>query len=172
MSARQRPQITYQAVMYLQHLRRAFRRGPARLQLCNPRAAGYGTDQMRANPTSLMGRLRRRLAMAAWAFALVIAGQSLLATLCLADGPAGSTATSIVAAEAHASTSLDGDPAHDALCWHAGSGGCHCSCAHASGLPVAATSWPLDHVGAASTAADPPAPYAAPLLANLRPPIA
>src|SRR5690348_13768268 len=128
---------------------------------------------MSAQPTSLISKLRRRLAMAAWAFALIVAGQSALATLCFTDGFTASNPASVVASQAHAAPlSLDSETSHDAPCWHAGSGGCHCTCAHASGLPITASAWIPDRIASAHALARAIAPYAAPVPTNLRPPIA
>lgn len=79
---------------------------------------------MSAFRPALISRLRRRLLGVAWLFALLVVAKGAVATACAGDGlaldDAKAPAAVVVAAFDDAS-----DP-----CWHAGSGGCHCSCVH------------------------------------------
>ena len=125
-------------------------------------------------PPPLIARLRRRLVTTVWLLALVVLGQSALASLCLADGLTPADQGSALAVEnSVADTATLSSSDHGiALCWHAGSGGCHCVCMHGLALPVIASDWasaPLQgaHIG------PPAAPSRNILLPPLlRPPIA
>ena len=122
----------------------------------------------------LIARLRRRLVTMVWLMALVVLGQSALASLCLADGltPADQGSTLAVENSVADTATLSSSDHGIALCWHAGSGGCHCVCMHGLALPSVASDWasaPLQgaHVG------PPTAPSRnIPLPPLLRPPIA
>jgi hypothetical protein len=75
---------------------------------------------------ALISRLRRRLAGVAWLFAVLILVKGAIATACASDGLAELSAPAAVVTVADAAVFDDaGDP-----CWHAGGGGCHCSCVH------------------------------------------
>ena len=116
-------------------------RARAALKLCNARANGYGARM--TSPTPLISRLRGRLTTLVWLLAFVVLAKGTLAALCIVDGAAAASDGVQVAAVA---AGADAIPAHDddgdgAACWHAGSGGCHCTCVHASAIPVAALDW-------------------------------
>ena len=86
---------------------------------------------MLTTPPALISRLRRRMAGAVWLFAVLILLKGAIATACSTDGLAGAdvpAATVVTSAE----TAVDVGPFDDAdgPCWHAGAGGCHCSCVH------------------------------------------
>jgi hypothetical protein len=121
------------------------------------------------SPTPLITRLRARLVTIVWLLAFVVLAKGTLAALCLVDASASESAQTIVATDA---TSEHADDEDGATCWHAGSGGCHCTCVHASAIPVTALGW----IGAPAASARIPLPLAAshPVLTApaLRPPIA
>lgn len=113
--------------------------------------------------------MRRRPVTLTWLLALVVLGKSVLASLCFADG----LARDALAAPA-AAVEIPMSAAHDddASCWHAGAGGCHCTCVHASALPAAAAV-PIAMPGQAldqPSGAPPLRPFV--VSAELRPPIA
>lgn len=128
---------------------------------------------------SLITRLRRRTAMP-WLLALLVLTKTVMATACITDGLSkvrisdGDSRT-LVTAIATANESLathDSDSDGLSGCWHSGSGGCHCSCAHSVALPVT-----TDMVLAAYPSATPlpPAtagPFLTPHERVMRPPIA
>ncbi|WP_395682942.1 hypothetical protein [Dokdonella sp.] len=119
----------------------------------------------------LIARLRRRLLASAWLFAFLVLGKFALATTCAGDGLAAAPTAGV---EASASGSADVAAAADAdegPCWHGGSGGCHCACAHGVVLPTS--------IVVADSAALPLSPQALPAVfvssaqkTELRPPIA
>ena len=112
------------------------------MQLCNPASLGtLGPMSLVAPP--LIARLRRRLVTMVWLLALVVLGQSTLASLCLADGLTLADQDSALTVEKPASdaTPLSYSDHATAPCWHAGSGGCHCVCMHGLALPVIASEW-------------------------------
>jgi len=86
----------------------------------------------------LITRLRRRIAATAWLFAFVVLAKATLSTACMGEGTAESTAAtagvvdSVAALQASAADSDD-------TCFHAGSTGCHCACAHGAVLAVDTT---------------------------------
>ena len=122
----------------------------------------------------LIARLRRRLVTMVWLLALVVLGESALASLCLADGltPADQGSAFAVEKSITDTATLPSSDHGTAPCWHAGSGGCHCVCMHGLALPIVASDWasaPLQgaHIG------PPTAPSRHILLPPLlRPPIA
>lgn len=86
---------------------------------------------MFASAPSLISRLRRRLAGAAWLFAVLILMKGAIATACATDGladHAGPPAAVEITIEKSMLADADGP------CWHAGAGGCHCSCVHVTPL--------------------------------------
>jgi hypothetical protein len=86
----------------------------------------------------LITRLRRRIAATAWLFAFVVLAKATLATACMGDGTAESTVTTagvVDAVAAHPALASDSDD----TCFHAGSTGCHCACAHGAALAVDAS---------------------------------
>lgn len=119
----------------------------------------------------LIARLRRRLLTSAWLFAFLVLGKFALATTCAADGLAPPPTTAV---EESAFGSADVAAVADAdegPCWHGGSGGCHCACAHGVVLPTSPV--------VADSAALPLSPQALPAVfvssaqkTELRPPIA
>ena len=122
---------------------------------------------------ALISRLRRRLAGAAWLFAVLILMKGVIATACATDGLADNAApTAIVAMAAetadHASLFDDAD----GPCWHASSGGCHCSCVHV--MPIAPDASPIRAVASHSERFPPGHAIVrvAPRDDHLRPPIA
>jgi len=75
-----------------------------------------------------------------WLFALLMLGKTAIVATCVADGLKAVTSPSVsVAATADDGSSTVPDDGDDdaAACWHSGSGGCHCSCAHGVALPLA-----------------------------------
>jgi hypothetical protein len=123
------------------------------------------------SPTPLISRLRGRLATMVWLLAFVVLAKGTLSALCVVDGAASASesAQTIVATDA---TSAHADDEDGATCWHAGSGGCHCTCVHASAIPATALDW----IAARAASARIPLPAVAshPVLTapGLRPPIA
>jgi hypothetical protein len=123
------------------------------------------------SPTPLVARLRHRLVTMVWLLAFVVLAKGTLGALCIVDGatPPSDGAQVMVAADA---TSAHLDDEDGATCWHAGSGGCHCTCVHASAIPVTALDW----IAARAASARIPLPAVAshPVLTApaLRPPIA
>ena len=122
----------------------------------------------------LIARLRRRLMTMVWLLALVVLGQSMLASLCFADGltPADQDSALTVEKPASDAATLANSDHATAPCWHAGSGGCHCVCMHGLALPVIASDWAAARSPAAHGAL--PAPPSRHILLPplLRPPIA
>ncbi|HEX7915796.1 hypothetical protein [Rudaea sp.] len=121
----------------------------------------------------MIARLRRHLAAVMWLAVFVMLAKVSIATACLTDGPRAepSSSTAVVVADASAAGSSADDDAAFA-CWHAAQGGCHCSCAHGSALPIADVGLvPMQFRGVVFSEAVP-----APLLTArepvLRPPIA
>jgi hypothetical protein len=119
----------------------------------------------------LITRLRRRIAATAWLFALVVLAKATMATACMGDGtaePTVATAGIVDAVAAHSASPADDDD----ICFHAGSTGCHCACAHGAALAVDATtviapllaSTPLPSISSLA--------LLAPRSTTLRPPIA
>lgn len=123
---------------------------------------------MRSRSVSLITVLRRRLAIAVWLFALLVGSQSAFAAGCAAEGFAGAATSG----EMRALAPVDDTAADGALCWHAGSGECHCACAHASGIPVSVHALTILRFGLATPIAAVPSAYTTRLSADLRPPIA
>ena len=82
---------------------------------------------MSASRPALISRLRRRLLGVAWLFALLVVAKGAVATACAGDGLAVADAAPVAVVDTVANAMFDdaSDP-----CWHAGSGGCHCSCVH------------------------------------------
>jgi hypothetical protein len=122
----------------------------------------------------LIARLRRRLVTTVWLLALVVLGQSTLASLCLADGLTLADQDSALTVEKPVvdATTLAGPDHATGPCWHAGSGGCHCVCMHGLALPVIASDWAASLLPAAHGAL-PSVPSRHLLLPPLlRPPIA
>jgi hypothetical protein len=119
----------------------------------------------------LIARLRRRLLTSAWLFAFLVLGKFALATTCAGDGLAAAPAAGVEAlASGSAGVAAVAD-ADDGPCWHGGSGGCHCACAHGVVLPTS--------IVVAEPAALPLSPQALPVVfvssaqkTELRPPIA
>jgi len=91
---------------------------------------------MSAATLPLIVLLRRHLRVAAVLFACVLLLKSLFAISCAAEAYAGSgtdTTPSQLQAAPYADAAACAEPdAGD--CWHEGSGGCHCACAHAAPL--------------------------------------
>ena len=86
----------------------------------------------------LISRLRRRIAATAWLFAFVVLAKATLATACMGDGVAESTVTTTGVVDAVVSHPASASGSDD-ICFHAGSTGCHCTCAHGAVLAVDAT---------------------------------
>jgi hypothetical protein len=112
------------------------------------------------------------LAIAVWLFALIVLGQSAVASTCFADGLQSSNDTSASVAATQAPSTVDNTDNSEAPCWHAGSGGCHCTCMHSSGLPVAGSTVVADYVATCVPLAALTATYFVRLTTELRPPIA
>jgi hypothetical protein len=150
-------------------------RGPRRtIVRCNcVTLGGLGNlRDMALAPTPLIARMRPRLFRSVWALAFVILAKGILASLCLVDGFSGSggasTASAVVSSEVGANHADD----DAAPCWHAGIGGCHCTCVHATPLPVVAWMWfaaPLSSRPVVWLAQPPHSLFLPP---SLRPPIA
>lgn len=151
------------------------------MQLSNIAAGRYSRRRMHTIPSSLLSRLRPRLAAAAWLFALLVMAKATLAAACFNDAPPGLPSSN---GEAFVSSSISPASSHadvvvsatlesgDDACWHDGTGGCHCACAHAA--PIAGTG---DRIAAvaplpAEFAAVPAFPVPARREPALRPPIA
>jgi hypothetical protein len=86
----------------------------------------------------LITRLRRRIAAAAWLLAFLVLAKATLATACFVDGTTESTLTTAGVVDAAAVTPASASDS-DEICFHAGSTGCHCACAHGAALAVDAT---------------------------------
>jgi hypothetical protein len=122
-------------------------------------------------PRPLIARLRRRLVTTVWLLAFVVLAKGLMVSLCMTDGLGGpdpATAT-LVATSSDVAAHTDENAAS---CWHAGSGGCHCTCLHASALPVIASAWAAAPPSDARLTAPVPQPHQILLPPSLRPPIA
>ena len=151
------------------------------MQLSNIAAGRYSRWRMPTMPSSLLSRLRPRLAAVAWLFALLVMAKATLAAACFNDAAPGSpfsndeafASSSISPASSHADAVVSAtvDSGGDA-CWHDGAGGCHCACAHAA--PIAGASDKIAAVAprAAEFAPIPAFPVAARREPALRPPIA
>ena len=85
----------------------------------------------------LITRLRRRIAATAWLFAFVVLAKAAVSTACMGEGTAESVATAGVVDSVTALLESASDS--DDNCFHAGSTGCHCACAHGAVLAVDAT---------------------------------
>lgn len=121
------------------------------------------------SPTPLIARLRHRLAAMVWLLAFVVLAKGALGALCLVDGAApANDGTQIVVAEATAAHADD----DGAPCWHAGNGGCHCTCVHASAIPVVALDWLALPASSARIPLPPATAHPIPIAPALRPPIA
>lgn len=140
---------------------------------------------MPATEPALISRLRRRLAGVAWLFALLVLAKGAVAAACVADGLGVASSSvvsvasgaSLVAASAAAATddaAVAGASSceADAACWHAGSGGCHCSCVHVTPLAPHALHVRALVNEAAGFPPRLPAARTAPRDDHLRPPIA
>lgn len=119
----------------------------------------------------LTTRLRYRFQAVVWLLALVVITKGMLASLCITDGLTQSSPMIATASAIADASPIDVD--EDAVpCWHAGAGGCHCSCVHASALPMTASvlpAGPLARMRLTTLAAPPPHVLLPP---TLRPPIA
>ena len=119
----------------------------------------------------LITRLRRRIAAAAWLIAFVVLAKAALATACMGDGAAASAVAAAGAVDSVTALSASASDSADA-CFHAGSAGCHCACAHGAVLAVDAStaiapllaSIPLPSISSLA--------LLAPRSTTLRPPIA
>lgn len=127
---------------------------------------------MLSRTSSIVTRLRRRLAVAVWLFALIVLGQSAVAATCFTDGLSSSSDTASSVATMQTLSIADRADASEASCWHAGSGGCHCTCMHASGLTVTGSTFWADYGPARVSPAAPTTDYFVHLATELRPPIA
>lgn len=122
-----------------------------------------------------MTRLRRRMAMAAWLFALLVLTQTAFATACLTDATPSSSTLATAASELSATAVMaaqNPSAAEIENCWHAGIGGCHCACVH--GVSLTSSAWHIELKPPISTTFDfsPAAPVVALHDDHLRPPIA
>lgn len=140
------------------------------MKLCNRRASGYGAAVSSTKP--LITRIRDRFKTIVWLLAFVVLAKSAVASLCAFDGSA-----TALAGAAETAASVDVAAGHDAgdddaACWHAGSGGCHCTCVHASALPAVASNWLAAPVTGTRIPLSPAASHDTPLLPAVRPPIA
>jgi len=144
-------------------------RARAALKLCNARANGYGARM--TSPTPLISRLRGRLTTLVWLLAFVVLAKGTLAALCVVDGAA--TDREVVQMTAAADSSATHEDGSDGgACWHAGSGGCHCTCVHGSAIPAVALDW-LAAPASSALIPEPPAASHPTLIAPaFRPPIA
>jgi hypothetical protein len=124
-------------------------------------------------PMPLIARLRARLATTVWLLAFAVLAKGTLAALCLADGAASAgDRAQVVQVTAAADLSSAHDDGDGAPCWHAGSGGCHCTCVHASAIPVAALDWLAPPASSARVPRTPAASHATLTPPAFRPPIA
>lgn len=99
---------------------------------------------MTNSSSPLISRLRDRIFATTWLFAFLVVMKMGLAAACFANDDqavpsSAAVSGAVVDATANAVaiasvTASDGD---DESCWHAGSGGCHCTCAHAAALSIA-----------------------------------
>ena len=120
-----------------------------------------------------IARLRRHMALVARLCAFVVLAKAALVSVCLTDGfvmSDGAVVVLVEGATAIAAEQADTDPGSP--CWHADSGGCHCTCAHSTIVPTTIwSSTAIASTGAPRPTRDgPPAPL--PPIAELRPPIA
>jgi hypothetical protein len=140
------------------------------MKLCNRRASRYGAGVSSTKP--LITRLRDRFRAIVWLLAFVVLAKSAIASLCAFDGSLGARASDEAArivASADVAASYDGD---GASCWHAGSGGCHCTCVHASDLPAIASDWLAAPATGARIPPSSAGSHDTPLIPAIRPPIA
>src|SRR5262249_52304127 len=117
----------------------------------------------------LISRLRPRIFALVWLLAFAMIGKSVFASACLADELVAPASADVV------STPLSMDvAAHDddtGGCWHSGAGGWHCSCVHASAVPVVAVAWAGTPPGKALLPAPTGSSRQRLILPSLRPPI-
>ena len=130
--------------------------------------------------SALITRLRRRLATSVWVFALLVMSKLVASPLCQMDGvkpgasaPSDSSVVLVVDATAHDDAfDADDNADDDGPCWHAGAGGCHCSCAHGVPLPSVPTLSIFSAMPGALPKFGSPDFPPAPRSTTLRPPIA
>jgi hypothetical protein len=122
-------------------------------------------------PRPLIARVRHRLVTTVWLLAFVVLAKGLMVSLCMTDGLGGPdpATETLVATSSDIAVHADDDATS---CWHAGSGGCHCTCLHASALPVITSAWAAASMSDARLAAPVPRPHHILLPPSLRPPIA
>ena len=125
------------------------------------------------SPTPLISRLRGRLATIVWLLAFVVLAKGTLAALCVVDGAAAAgDSVQVVQASAAEAVAAHDDDGDGATCWHAGSGGCHCTCVHASAIPVVALAWQALPASSARIPQPPAASHPILIAPAFRPPIA
>jgi hypothetical protein len=116
---------------------------------------------------SLLSYLRRRFHAVHWLFALLIMLKLAMGTLCFLDGAPG-VAPTATAQTVSAVSAADSEPP----CWHAGAGGCHCNCTHATPMTEVGLAG-IQRVSAAGVSMASPLQLEPALARNpLRPPIA
>jgi hypothetical protein len=107
-----------------------------------------------------------------WLLALVVLAKGTLTSLCLVDGLAAPEPSTAVAVMTSADATVTQADDEAASCWHAGSGGCHCTCFHTSALPAITASWDAMPPSAARIARSTASLRHVLLPPSLRPPIA
>jgi hypothetical protein len=117
----------------------------------------------------LISRLRPRLFALVWLLALAIVGKSVFASACLADGLIAPAESGVASVQVSPDAAAHEDDA--AACWHSGAGGCHCSCVHASAVPLVAAAWTGAPLGKTLLPAPADSSRQRLILPSLRPPI-
>jgi hypothetical protein len=126
---------------------------------------------MAARTSSLITRLRRSFAVTAMLLAFLMLAKVVFVTVCLADGFTESAPIAAAAAEDSADTSPVPASDDDGACWHAGSTGCHCACAHGSALATDAMTVTALSPASISLPAVAPLAFSARRSTTFRPPI-
>jgi len=153
-----------------------------RMQLSNIAADRYSRPRMNRYPPSLLSRLRSRLGVTAWLFALLVLAKATLAAACINDGVAvePTTKSGAIASLMISTGSTQADTVMSATlesgsgdsCWHDAAGGCHCACAHAAPMAGSSDRLAPRSLMRADFAAVPAFPILARREPALRPPIA
>ncbi len=115
----------------------------------------------------LMTRLRRYLRVVAVLCLGLVLMKSVFASSCTVDRLVSESQTSVLVAVVD-----HGVPGDAGNCWHDGTGGCHCVCAHVTPLPLQATTLRLSPASAGDCVLAVDGGPPAPLDDHLRPPIA
>ena len=128
---------------------------------------------MNASTPTLIAHFRRRIVASAWLFAFLVLAKAVVVTACLTDDiDVSSSLATTSTIDSAVQPALGADSDSDGGCWHAGSTGCHCACAHGSALLADSLTTGASHSGPTLLPPIAPREFAAPRSATLRPPIA